>query len=194
MLNFRATTIAAVAVLTMAFSASEALAQPKLCVSSTGGTRVIDASERCKKNIETTVEIPAAIEGETIKTSSYLIPSSNINNYLALLTADGSSELDIYCSVPTVGWSAVNPEIKAGDVNIFNDISGQNFQAFSDLRFNGGMMDLAEVPALPWTGVFKAKYGKNLSRFEVTVSRVAGRNCLVTVFSIGLGNAIVFKN
>ncbi len=193
MFFFRVTTIAALAVLTMAFSATEGSAQQKLCVSSTGATRVIDATERCKK-IETTVEIPEAVVGETIKTSSYLVPSYNPNNYLGLYSADGGTVLNIYCSSPLVGWSAMKPEIQAGDISIFNDISGEQFQAFNDLQYNSGMQDHAVVPALPWTGTFTAKYGKSLTRYEVTVSRHNARNCLMTVFSVGFGNAIIHKN
>ncbi len=189
----RATAVSAVTMLALAFSASEGSAQQKLCVSATGATRVVDATESCRK-IETTVKIPEAVQGETVKTSSYLIPGSNNNNYLGLFTADGGSELDIYCRVPQVGWFATDPKVKAGDISIFNDISGQTFQAFNDLRYNGGSMDFAVVPSQPWTGTFIAKYGKSLSRFEVTVSQANPRgDCLVTVFSIGLGSAVIYK-
>ena len=195
MLNLRATAIASVAALTLAFSASEGSAEnagQKLCVnSSTGATRVIDATESCRR-AETTVKIPV---GKTTNTSSYIVPGSGGGGYLSLSTADGSAALYLFCAPTTdVYWFALVPEIKAGDIQIFNAIEGQAFQAYNDLVFNGGSMDHAVVPARPWTGVFTAKYGKSLSRFEVTVSEINGRgDCLVTLFSIGLGEAQIVK-
>ena len=195
MLNLRATAIASVAALTLAFSASEGSAEnagQKLCVnSSTGATRVIDATESCRR-AETTVKIPV---GKTTNTSSYIVPGSGGGGYLSLSTADGGSELGIYCAPSnTVRWFATEPEVEAGDIQIFNAIAGQSFQAFNDLRTGGGAMDQAVVPPRPWTGVFTANYGKSLSRFEVTVSEINGRgDCLITVFSIGLGEAQIVK-
>lgn len=192
MLGLRVSAFAAVAALAITFSASEGSAEQKLCVSSTGATRVIETPARCR-NIETAVNIPAAVKGETIETSSYLVPRTGNGGYLDLFTADGGSQLSIYCTAGgnSSGWFAADPSVKAGEIKTFNAISGQPFQAFSDLYWGGGGMD-ATYATRPWTGVFTAKYGQSLSRFEVTVSEVNKRgDCLVTLFAIGLGRASI---
>ena len=194
MLDCRLSAVGGMAVLALGLSASEGSAEQKLCVSSTGATRVVETPEKCRK-IETAVKIPEAVKGETIKSSSYRIPGSGAGGYLSLTTADGMSELIINCYPSTdVRWFANDPSITAGDVQIFNAISGQTFQAFNDLQWNAGSQDPAVVPARPWTGVFSARYGTSLTRFEVTVSEISpGGDCLITLFSIGLGTARIIR-
>jgi hypothetical protein len=93
-----------------------------------------------------------------------------------------------------IGWNAAGSSIKPGDVRTFNSISGEQTQAFNDLYYGGGVMDFAVVPQRPWSGVFVAKYGKSLSRFELTVSTAnAAGDCLVTLFSIGLGSTRIVR-
>jgi hypothetical protein len=187
--------MATVAVLALAYSASQGSAEQRLCVSSTGATRVIAATERCRK-IETTVVVPDPVQGETIKSSFYTIPGQGGGGYLSLYTADGSSELMLFCfeNGTNIGWNAAGSSIKPGDVRTFNSISGEQTQAFNDLYYGGGVMDFAVVPQRPWSGVFVAKYGKSLSRFELTVSTAnAAGDCLVTLFSIGLGSTRIVR-
>ena len=185
--------IAAVAFVAAGLSANEGRAEQKLCVNaSTGASRVIDAAKRCSK-AETAVVIPGAAKGETIVSSSYIVPNSFAHN-LSLITADNGAELGIHCSVNQVSWFAIDPSISAGDVNIFNAVSGKPFQAFHDLQYGAGGMDVADVRERPWTGVFTYKHKKAMSRFEVTFSEINNRgDCLITLFSIGLGSATVVK-
>ena len=185
--------IAAVAFVAAGLSANEGRAEQKLCVNaSTGASRVIDAAKRCSK-AETAVVIPEAAKGETIVSSSYIVPNS-FGSYLSLITADAAAELSISCSINQVTWYANDLSIAAGDVNIFNAISGKPFQAFHDLRFAGGAMDSADITERPWTGVFTYKHKKAMSRFEVTFSEINNRrDCLITLFSVGLGSATVVK-
>lgn len=195
MLRFRVTQITAFAALTLVTTAGDGSAEQKLCISSTGATRVIESEERCRK-IETTVTIPDAVEGETIKTSSYVVSGTGGGGWLALSTADRGSSLYFFCRPgdSNIGWKAESFDAKPGDIRTFNDVAGQPFQAFSDLVYGTGIIDAAVVPPRPWTGVFTVKYGKSLSRFELTVSDANARgDCLVTVFSIGLGSAWVGK-
>lgn len=191
---FRFLAVTAFACVMAGLSAHESRAEQKLCVNaSTGASRVIDAETRCSK-AETAVVIAGATKGETVVASSYIV--ANIpNHYLSVITADNGAELNIYCSGNAVGWFALDPAVSAGDVNIFNAVSGQPFQAFRDLTYNGGFMDAAVVTERPWTGVFTYRNKQAMSRFEVTVSEVnKRRDCLVTLFSIGLASAKVVKS
>ena len=196
MLGFRTSVIAAMAVLAIGLSASEGSAEQKLCVSPTGATRVVETPEKCRR-VETTVKIPEAEKGETIKTSSYVVSGTGAGGVLQLSTADRGSTLFIWCNASgsyDAGWFASSPDVAAGDIVIINDVSGQAVQSFSDLAYNAGLQDNVTIPALPWTGTFTAKYGKSLSRFEVTVSNDNPQgNCLVTLFAIGFGSAYVHK-
>lgn len=185
---------AILALLAAGLSAGEGRAEQKLCVNNANGSsRIIDAAERCSK-AETAVVIAGATKGETVVASSYIV--ANIpSHYLSVITADSGAELNIYCSGNAVGWFANDPAVSAGDVNIFNAVSGQPFQAFRDLTYNGGFMDAAVVTERPWTGVFTYRNKQAMSRFEVTVSEVnKRRDCLVTLFSIGLASAKVVKS
>ena len=181
-------------VLSMAgLSAGDGRAEQKLCVnSSTGASRIIDVAKRCSK-AETTVVIPGAANGETIVSSSYIVPNSPAN-YLSLVTADNGAQLIMFCSLDQTYWFAIDTAISAGDVNTFNAVSGKPFQAFHDLQYGGGGMDFADITERPWTGVFTYKRKKAMSRFEVTFSEINNRrDCLITLFSVGLGSATVVK-
>ena len=201
---FRAGTVSALVVSAITLTAPGASAEHKLCVNdSTGATRVIEAPERCRK-AETGVVIPHEADGETVKASSYVMPGSVASggSNLKLYTKNGQVRLSINCNYGgtlsinnAAYWVAENASVTAGSTSIFNNVEGQTFQAFNDLYFGIGAMDAATVPARPWTGVFTAKQGNALSRFEVTVSDKNPRgDCLVTLFSIGLGGVTVYAS
>lgn len=84
--------------------------------------------------------------------------------------------------------------MSAEDAKTFNVISGKPFQAFNDLRYNGGFLNLADLSERPWAGAFTYRNKKNLSRFEVTLSEVnANDDCLMTLFSTGLGLVMNYR-
>ena len=198
---FRAGTMSALVVSAIILTAPGASAEHKLCVNdSTGATRVIEAPERCRK-AETGVVIPHEADGETVKASSYVMPGSVASggSNLKLYTKNGQIRLSINCNYGgtlsinnAAYWAAENASVTAGSTSIFNNVEGQTFQAFNDLYYGGGSMDDATLPSRPWTGVFIARQGNAMSRFEVTVSDKNPRgDCLVTLFSVGLGSATV---
>jgi hypothetical protein len=190
--------LAYAACIALALTAQEALAEHKLCVNdSTGATRVIEAPERCRKS-ETAVIIPHKADGETAKATSYTIPGSGSGGYMSVTTAAGGAQLHVPCnygdSSDYIGWFSFDSSITAGTVQVFNAIEGQPFQAFNDLRQGGGLMDISSVPVRPWSGVFTVRQGKALSRFELTMSNKNARgDCLVTLFSIGLGSVDIVQ-
>ena len=185
----------------VAGAAPGAGAEHKLCVNdSTGATRVIEAPQRCRK-AETTVVIPHEADGETVKATSHVLPGSvdSGGSILTLNTENEDLSFSIACNYGgteaghnTTNWYANTLSVTAGSVTTFNNIKGEPFQVFNDLYFGGGGMDIVTTPSRPWTGVFTAKQGNAMSRFEVTVSdKNAEGDCLVTLFSIGLGSVTI---
>ena len=173
----------------------------KLCINdSTGATRVIEVPDRCRK-AETAVVIPHEADGEMVKASSYVLPGSVASGgrLLNLNTENGDFSLSIACNYGgtdaghnTTNWYANTSSVTAGSVVIVDNIKGEPLRVFNDLYYGGGGMDQVTPPSRPWTGVFTAKQGNAMSRFEVTVSdKNAQGDCLVTLFSIGLGSVSV---
>jgi len=185
----------------LVISTDEGRAEHKLCINdSTGATRVIEAPQRCRK-AETAVVIPHEADGEKVKASSYVLPGSVASGgrLLTLNTENGDFSLSIACNYGgtdaghnTTNWYANTLSVTAGSVTTFNNIKGEPLRVFNDLYYGGGGMDQVTPPSRPWTGVFTAKQGNAMSRFEVTVSDKNARgDCLVTLFSIGLGSVTI---
>jgi hypothetical protein len=131
----------------------------------------------------------------------YTIPGSGGiygGGYLQLQSSNLHFELDVTCSYGSAAeneafFFADSPLVTTGTIQTTVAIDGRALLAFNDLNYNSGGQDRGFPGQWPWHGVFTANEGGTLTRWDITVTRTAGGDCLAFVYANGGGTGTIFQ-